>query len=54
MFGEYHVRAIPKELQCPFNEWVKCPEKKECNKCGWNPKVENERKELRLRIQPNK
>lgn len=54
MFGECPVKEIPKEWQCPFNAWVKCPEKKKCTQCGWNPKVENERMARRFGIQPNK
>ena len=28
---------------CPFNQECRC-ERLECYKCGWNPKVEEERK----------
>lgn len=54
MFEEHSVKEIPKEWQCPFNAWVKCQEKSKCSKCGWNPKVGNERMALRFGIKPNK
>lgn len=50
MTGEWPVQEIPKELQCPFNAWVKCQKKSKCQKCGWNPKVEKERLKLKYGI----
>lgn len=50
MIGEWPAQEVPKELQCPFNAWVKCPEKNNCQKCGWNPVVEKERLELKYGI----
>ena len=54
MFGEWRVKAVPKALQCPYNAWVKCPEKMKCEQCGWNPIVEEKRKEQRFGINLNK
>lgn len=34
--------------QCDHNIWVQC-EKKECDKCGWNPEVAQARMEDILR-----
>ena len=28
----------PKKIPCPYNDGCAC-ERKECYKCGWNPKV---------------
>lgn len=40
------ARGIGKEveLQCMFNDRVQCGERN-CQNCGWNPKVEQKRKE---------
>lgn len=33
------------DISCKFNNGVACdPEKADCGKCGWNPKVERKRK----------
>lgn len=33
------------DISCKFNNGVACdPEKANCGKCGWNPKVDRERK----------
>ena len=37
------IKELPKEEQCPFNRYVKCMLKDNCPKCGWNPKVTEER-----------
>ena len=35
---------LPKERQCVFNPGVLCEDNK-CQNCGWNPAVEEKRKE---------
>lgn len=37
------MKDIPKEWKCPFNGYVKCLEKKGCEKCGWNPDIAKKR-----------
>lgn len=30
---------------CPYNVYITCPaDGRKCDKCGWNPKVEEKRK----------
>ncbi len=38
---------------CPYAENVSCSTR-ECNKCGWNPKVAEQRKEAYLQKQREK
>lgn len=54
MIGEWSVKEVQKAMQCPYNAWVKCPEKKKCDQCGWNPKVEVQRIKQRFGVNPNK
>lgn len=37
-------RAQPIEMPCLYNEGVQCMKPK-CDRCGWNPVVEQKRKE---------
>jgi len=37
--GEYITNLHP----CPFNGAVVCVDQKSCARCGWNPKVAEER-----------
>ena len=35
------VRKSEKKEQCPYNEGCACvPSKRDCERCGWNPKEE--------------
>ena len=37
-------------FECPYNRAIICDEEK-CRKCGWNPRVEQERKfEIRIKL----
>lgn len=33
----------PKPETCPHNEWVMCYHTADCEACGWNPDVAEER-----------
>lgn len=37
------IKPIPKEEQCENNSWVKCLDKTQCKKCGWNPEIAEKR-----------
>lgn len=37
------VRTIMPNGVCKYNQWVLC-EDRNCNECGWNPKIEVKRK----------
>ncbi len=45
----YKIESAP----CPYNRAIDCIEQSKCKKCGWNPDVENKRKE-RLEERENK
>ena len=54
---EYEIticQKVPKEWRCPNNQWVKCKEKNNCNKCGWNPEVATNRIQARANAQRQK
>ena len=37
----YKAETVP----CPYNQAIDCTEQSKCRFCGWNPVVENKRKE---------
>lgn len=39
---KYYTQYRPGE-PCPRNEAVLCPDRSKCSRCGWNPKVSDQR-----------
>lgn len=42
-----NIRREHGEIVCPYNEECRC-DRLECFKCGWNPKVDAERRKARI------
>lgn len=46
------VKLASGRWQCRYNEACSCEDRK-CHKCGWNPTVDNKRKQKQQRRFPN-